>query len=164
MSVPHSPIYRTRIKHSGRFDFDAFYKYLYALVVANGYDIIDSKHTQKQNEGAETVEVEWSFDKFVDDYTQFRVNVELVVKNLKEVVIKRGDSEIKTSEGDVSVAIQGKIFTDWQNLFEKNKFLLKLRAFYERYLFKKTYDDYEGDIYGEVSLIAGELKSFLKLP
>jgi len=163
MSLKHE-VAKTRFKLSGRFDYKAFYDHFYGVIASNGYIVLDESYEQKFKGPVQKVEVTWEFFKEVDDYTKFLINVEVIIKNFTEVIVKKGDKEVKVNEGDVYVLIHGRMETDWQNLWEKNSFLEKLRDFYERYFFKKTKDDYIVEVYKDVFLFENEVKSFFELP
>jgi hypothetical protein len=157
-------ITKTILKHKGVFNFEKFHKHFYSIINANGYLIVSDAHQQKDKSNGQEVEVDWDFEKIIDDYTKFKIHVHYIITGLKKVVIKKGDHDINTNEGNVGIKITGLIITDWQNIWEKTPFLRKLKGFYERYLFKKTLDNYWNEVTGEVFLFENEMKAFFDLP
>lgn len=162
--MPKHSVTDTRVQFSGRFDYKDFYEFLFNVVAANGYVITDESHSQKDKGGFEKVEVEWSFERLVDDYTKFVIKLHLLIRNLRDVVVKKGGDEVRVKEGDVDLTMEGVVVTDRQGLWEKNKFLEVLRDFYERYLFKPTLESYQIEVYNDVFLFENEVKSFFTMP
>ncbi len=158
------PVASTVFKYNGVFNFDEFYKLFRETIEGEGYIIISEADSRKNKGGSDKVEIEWSYERIIDDYTKFTLSVEILIPSLKKVIIKKEGKEIKTSSGNATIIIKGVIITDWQNLWEKSPFLKHLRGFYERYLFKKTLNDYETEVYKDVFSIEGTIKSFFNLP
>ncbi|MFA5406057.1 MAG: hypothetical protein WC307_01755 [Candidatus Nanoarchaeia archaeon] len=154
---------KTIVKHKGVFNFEQFHKHFYEIISANGYLLKSDAHQQKDKDDGQEIEVNWDFEKEIDDYTKFAISVYYIVTSKKDVVIKRGDKEIKTNTGNAALKITGTLITDWQGNWDKSPILKKLRNFYERYLFKKTFDDYYAQVMGEVFLFENEMKAFFDL-
>lgn len=163
MSVTHEGA-TTRVKYSGRFDYKEFYKFFFDVIVSNGYVITGDAHAQKVKSTGEEVEIDWDFEKRVDDYTKFKIHVKIFVTDLNPVIIKKGGEEFNTDEGNVEVIISSRVETDWQDLWEKNRFLEMLRDFYERYLFKQTLDNYVEEVHMDAFNFGAEVKSFFNQP
>ncbi|MBD3312003.1 hypothetical protein GF352_00925 [archaeon] len=162
--MPKHPVTDTRVQFSGRFDYKDFYEFLFNVVAANGYVITSESHSQKDKGGFEKVEVEWVFERLIDDYTKFVIKLHMIILHLRDVVVKKDGEEFKTKEGDVDLTMAGVVVTDRQGLWEKNKFLEVLRDFYERYLFKRTLESYQIEVYNDVFLFENEVKSFFTMP
>jgi len=162
--MPDDKVYKTTLRHKGVFSLKEFYDLFFSLITGYDYTVMEDTHSQKSADTGDEIEVTWDFSKDVDDYTRFKIKVYFLIEDLKSVIIKKVDKEIKTNEGKVKVIIEGIITTDWQGNFDKTPFLQKLRSFYEDYLFRKTLDKYEGEVYTHVNTIIGELKAFLELP
>jgi len=164
MAKKHGDVARTVLKYEGRFNFKDLYEFFFDVVAANGYVVTDEAFAQKEKDVGDEVEIEWEFSREVDDYTKFEIWVGFYVSELTEVIVKKDGAEVKTNEGSIKIVVKGQVITDWQGLWESNKFLLKLRDFYERYFFKGTLDDYEVDVYNDIFLFENEVKSFLHQP
>ena len=116
-----------------------------------------------KGEAGEKAEIDWVFIRKVDDYTMFEIKASFLITNMLPVIIKKGDKEIKTNEGNIFLRMKGTIRTDWQNRWGKNKFLAKLQEFYERYLYFGTLFKYWIELEGEITDIENDIKSFLNL-
>jgi hypothetical protein len=162
--MPKYGPFEASIVYSGRFDYKAFYDFFFNVIKANGYVVTNEAHSQKVRENAEKVKIQWEFERIVDDYTKFTIEVRFLIHDLTQVIVKKEGGEVKLNEGKIDIHIAGSIITDWQKLWEKNFVLEKLRGFYERYLFRSTREQYEVEVYKDVYLIENELKSFLQLP
>lgn len=161
--MPKYTVYKTKVKHNGRFDFKEFYGLLYDTLASNGYIITSEDFAQKVTDSGEEVEVLWDFFKLIDDYTKFVVKAYFLINDLKEVIIKKGDKDVKSFTGSIVLLIEGTIITDHKGLWEQTPFLRKLRGFYEAYLFKRTLDSYQVVVYKDVDLFSKEMKSFFDL-
>lgn len=163
MSDKSRSYFKEEMRFTGIFNYNEFFGLLYNLLAANGYVIMDDSHVQKEGDTGTEVEVKWEFERRIDDYTKFHIIIYYLIKDMKEVIIKKEEGrEVKTNEGKAYIRIKGTIETDWQNKWEQAEWIKKLRGFYERYLYKSVIDDYIIKISVMISTIASELKSFFK--
>jgi len=163
MSIKHPPVAKTSVKFNGVFNYNDFFVFLYSLIKTEGYMITSDQHKQKMRDIGEKVDINWKFEKRIDDYTKFIIKVYILIMGMNDVIIKKNGKEVKMNKGDMLVRFEGSIETDWNNYWEKSPFLKKLRGFYEQYLFWKTLDSYGVEVYKQVYFFSGELKSFLEL-
>ncbi len=152
------------VKYVGIFDYPKLYLFLYNLVKTEGYTIMSDSHSEKHNPNGGEVEITWKFEKIVDDYTKFTVNVYILIKDFLEVIVKKKDKEVKQNKGSILINFKGDVITDWKGKWDSKPFLRKLRKFYEAYLFKGTLSSYNMQMYKLIHFFAGEAKSFFELP
>ena len=163
MSNKARNFFKEEVKFVGVFNYSDFFSLLYNFVTANGYTLMDDSHAQKEGDTGTEVEVMWKFERRIDDYTKFHIVIYYLIKDMKDVIIKKPSGEVKTNEGNCYIRINGIIETDWQNRWELTKWIITMRDFYERYLLKPVIDDYIVKVSMMVGSVAGELKTFFNM-
>jgi len=154
----------TTVKHKGVFDLDEFYKFLHDLLDSLGYSIEERKYKQKDVPGGKEVEISWECTKKVDDYTMFRINIDITIKSLVDVQVQRGDIRVPAHKGDMEFKLKGWIITDYEDKWEKSPILKFLKGIYDRYLYKPTFENLQKKVWEESYTVENEVKAFLNLP
>lgn len=101
-----------------------------------GYDVIETKYKQKFKEGSE-VEAEYECELKYNHYTKFKINVSVKIEDMKDVEVEK----VKAQQGRVQVTLTGEIELDYDERFEKNKFLEFLRGFYHKFILHETIEN-----------------------
>ena len=126
------------IKYSGIFDLDNLYRTIHEWVVDQRFYFQEDevKHKVPSPAGAEQ---DYLFTGWrnINEYARFNIMVHIKLYDLKEVeVIKEGRRKI-LSKSRLRIYVSGNVELDYKNRFEKNKFLLALRKFYNKYILKE---------------------------
>jgi len=156
-------IVETSVKYEGVFDFKQLYSLLADLAISIGYGIEEKEYTQKEGGEGTKVKVEWWCTKKIDDYTMFKIVINLEIERMKEVEARKGESLVKVNEGSMMIKLKGIIVTDYADRWETHPLLKLFKGIYDRYFFKGTLDGYKKRIYEETYGIENEIKSFLNL-
>lgn len=152
------------VKSVGVFVMGDYYKFLYQLITSLGYAVGEDDYTQKDTPGGKEIEFHWTCAMEIDDYTKFSLWLECKVRRMEEVQVVREGIKEKKNKGEVELTIKGTIITDYNNKWEKQPLLKFLKGFFDRYLYKPTFDEYFQRIWENVYLVANEVKAFFELP
>ncbi len=152
------------LKQKSIFDMGDYYKFLYQLITSLGYIVNEDDYSQKDTPSGKEIEFHWTCEMEVDDYTKFKIWIECKVRGLQDVQVVREGIKEKKNKGEVELTIKGHILTDYKDRWEKNPVLKFLKGFYDRYLYKPTFEGYIEKIWENVYLIENEVKAFFELP
>lgn len=126
------------LKYDGIFDLDNFYKMVQQWIVDQGFYFEEGtfKHKVPSPAGAEQ-DYDLSGWQNISEYVRFTIRVYIKTYNLKDLEVIKDGKKRKLSKTKMKVRIAGEVVLDYNNRFEKNKFLLGLRSFYHKYILKE---------------------------
>ncbi|MBS3081061.1 hypothetical protein J4221_06315 [Candidatus Pacearchaeota archaeon] len=154
-------VYKGKFKQGGIFSFKDFYEFLYDYLMDENYDIFEDKYVEKLKGESKNLEIKWTATKEVSDYFRFELNLYWIVLDLKKVKVKKNGEEIVMDSGIIEVKFDAFIVKDYEHRWESHPFWKFLRGAYDRYIIKSRADDYEINLFKEVTEIIAQAKSFL---
>jgi hypothetical protein len=119
-----------RIKYQGIVDFESLYRTMVHWFRSRKYDFYESLYKDKPPE----LELEWTAKRKLDDFYQYKINIEFHLFDIREVeVIKEG---VKKKMIDCRMMIQFDpiVVWDWQDRWKGNKFVEMAFKFYTQYV------------------------------
>ncbi len=135
------------IRYRGLFDFEGLYQAMADWFKRYRYILHEEtyKHKVPSPLGAEQ-EIHWYAEIDVTEYIRFRIDVDFHLWDMTEIeVVRNGKKKILTS-ARLEIRIRGKLITDWQGKFEKNRFTRALRHLYNEYMLRREIESYWGDM------------------
>lgn len=161
--VEEITITKTRVKFTGIFSFDDYYKLIYDLFRGLGYDIEEAKYSHKTTPVGDAMTIEWSCYKKVDDYTMFKIWAKTQVEGLEKVQVQiKGSPEFK-NKGSCDLEMKANLMTDYENRWEINPLLKFLKGFYDVYFYKSTFETWKAKIALDMHTIENEAKAFFNM-
>ncbi|MFH1823263.1 MAG: hypothetical protein ABH817_00915 [archaeon] len=158
-----SPVFQTRIKHKGIFDFKEGYQFLWDFFQDYQYLVIEKKYEEKVGAFGKDLEIVWSCLKKINDYFRFNVSITWRPNSLTEVEVQEDGKKVKKNKGTFDVIIKANLERDYENRWEENVFKRFLRNLYDRYIIKSRTEFYEQKLAEEMAEAAAQLKSLLVL-
>lgn len=152
-----------KLKFNGVFDMKDFYAFLYDVMVSLGYDIQEDHYKQKESPNGNQLEIMWTCEKSVDDYTKFVIRINYFIVGLKVVEVQKGDVKVSTNKGDIEMKFKGILRTDYEGRWETQPFLHLVKKIYENYLYKSTYNQWKTKVAEELNQLHNEAKAFFHL-
>lgn len=153
----------TRVKYNGIFNFSDFYRVMYNVFTSLGYAVDETKYRLKEKQTGNEVEIIWDNIKKVDDYSRFKITVNIFIAGLRDVEIQKGNAKMGSNQADIDIMIKAVIQTDYMDRWETHPILKFLKAIYDRYLYKPTFETWKTRIYEDVYTTENEFKSFFNL-
>ena len=101
--------------------------------------------------------------KKITDYAKLVIRINIIIKNLKEVVVEKQKHKMKMNQGDVQVIIDGFLITDYENRWEGKPEYVFIRALFDKFVYKRYNSEFERTLVNEVEELTTTLKSFLNL-
>ncbi|MBI1973096.1 hypothetical protein HYS50_03755 [Candidatus Woesearchaeota archaeon] len=146
---------------SGIIPIDDLYKAIQKWAKTYDYKIIEKEHkTVAGTEKREHV-FTWTIDKKVTDYIKYDIDVEVKVKNLKEVKVK--ERKKKYYEGDIEFSFSAYLNKDYEDAYGKNPLIKFTREVYDKYVTESKMKTFEKELGNERDKLINEIKTFLNL-
>jgi len=126
------------LKYDGLFDLDNLYRLIQEWIVNQEFYFEEKtvKHKVPSPAGAEK-DYDFHGWRNINEYAKFYIRVYIKIYNLKYIeVIKEGKKK-KLTKAQLKIYIKGELELDYKNRFEKNKFLIALKKFYNKYILKE---------------------------
>ena len=162
--VEQDPLFTTKVKHQGVFNFKETYKVLYEWLRDEDYDV--NEKTYKENVGAggaKEIEIEWRALRKISDYFRFVIKANWHMLGMTEVEVEIDGVKQKMNKGQFEIKVTGILEKDWAGVWENKAFFKFLRTLYDRYLIQSRIEKYEGKLIGEVDEFVAQTKAFLSL-
>lgn len=152
-----------RVKYSGIFSFDDYYKLLYDLFRSLGYDIEEAKYSHKTSPTGDSATIEWNCYKKVDDYSQFKIWAKTEINDLEKVQVQSKEQVLSRNKGSCYLEMKANIMTDYENRWEINPILKFLKGFYDVYFYKSTFDTWKAKVALDLHTVENEAKAFFNM-
>ncbi len=162
--VEKDALFKSKIKHSGVFDFKETYRVLFEWLVDQGYDINEKSY--KENIGAggvKELEINWDATKKVSDYFQFEIIANWHIIGMSSVEVEIDGAKQKMNKGQFELEIKSVLLKDYEDKWSGKPFVKFLRTVYDKYLIKERIEQYEGKLIGEMDEFVAQCKAFLNL-
>src|SRR3989304_1808103 len=152
-----------RIQYDGLFDLGELYKHAYNWLVWRKFDVNEKKYSEKSKGPVKDITIEWDIIKIIDEYSQYSIAIKWEPRGIGDVDVKKDSGTAKMQKGEVSIWISASVKTDRQEFWTQNAFMSFMRTFYDRYLYRSTYEKLRGDMWKTAMSFKEEMKSFLTL-
>jgi len=155
---------KTKVKHSGVFDFKETYRILFEWLMDAGYDVNEKSYKENIGAGgAKEIEVEWVAVRKVSDYFRFMIKAKWHIIGMTSVEVEIDGVKQKMNKGQFELEISSVLIKDYEARWENKPFWKFLRTLYDKYLIKERVEQYEGKLIGEMEEFVAQCKSFLSL-
>lgn len=153
-------ITQEKTKFKGYFDTGRFYDLLFDLLVSLDYDVDEESYRQKDAPSGE-LELHWKGEKRVDKYTMFIIEAfVLVVLWKRKQNVPRGGVTLTLDFGDFETIISATLVRDYEGKWENNPLLNPFIDFYDRYIYREKYIEWQERAKDEVRYVIDEVKKF----
>ena len=155
---------KSKVKHSGIFDFKETYRILWEWLVDQGYDINEKNYKEVLGAGnAREIEIEWDAVRKVSDYFRNEIKVNWHIIGMTSVEVEIDGVKQKMNKGQFELEAKCILQKDYDDRWTSNPFYKFLRTLYDRYIIPARRDQYEGKLIGEMDEFIAQCKSFLAL-
>lgn len=149
-----------QIKHHSYVDIIGLLKALPQWFNSMGYDYYEKGLSEKDIGTGDQVESEWTASKDVTEYIQYTMEIAIVAKDVRKVVLENGE-EVYWAR--LLITFKTKFVKDFQKKYNEDIWYEKfMREFYERYIVAEDLKKYIGKLIGESMDLTGLMKSYLK--
>ena len=146
---------------SGIIPLDDLYKAIFKWAKLYGYKIIEKEH--KTSIGLEKKEYvfTWTVEKKASDYVKYKLDIDIKVKNLKEVSTKTGKK--KYYKGNIDFVFMAYLDKDYEDMYGKNPLVKFTREVFDKYVTESKMKGYEREILRDRDKLMSEIRAFLEV-
>jgi len=155
---------KTRIKHTGIFDFKELYRILYEWFIDKDYDFNEKNYKEVVQPGnAKEIELEWECVRKVSDYFKYHIKAKWHIVGMTTIEVEIDGVKKKMNQGQFELIVECTLIKDYEDRWVTNPFFKTLRTFYDKYIIRESVTQYEGKLIGEMEEFVAQAKSFLAL-
>ena len=157
-------LFKSKVKHTGMFDFKECYRILYEWLVDQNYDVNEKNYKENIGAGgAKEIEIEWEAWRKVSDYFRFYIQAKWHIIGMTTVEVEIDGVKQKINKGQFELAIKCVLEKDYEDRWATRPFFKFLRTFYDKYLIRERTEQFEGKLIAEMEEFSNQCKSFLAL-
>jgi|TARA_Y100000310_G_C20666497_1_gene807779 hypothetical protein len=147
------------ISKKTQFNMIDLYKSLKAWFDLHDYVFYEREYNDIIKKDKKSLKIKWEGQKAVDDYTKYEIILKISLKNYKIIETKQGNMV----EGDLKMAFEADLETDYEEKWEKNAIFKFFRAISDKYLTTSKMEKYENELKEDTHDIFNRTKSYLNL-
>ena len=158
------PLIKTKVKHTGTFDFKELYRILFEWFIDHDYDFNEKSYKEVVGAGgAKDLEIEWDCVRKVSDYFKFEIVTKWQIFGMTAVEVEIDGVKQKMNKGQLIIEIKSVVIKDYEDRWANQPFFKFLRTFYDKYLIRERVEQYEKKLILEMEEYVAESKSFMAL-
>ena len=161
--VEKDKITEEKVKFSGIFEFKDTYQFVYNWLVDEDYTVEEEKYSETISGDTKGIEINWKATKKVSDYFRNEIKLGWRIIGMSNVEVEKNGKKIKMNKGNIELKIVGSLSRDYMGKWDSNASMKFLRGGYDKYIIEGTMKGYNGKVFGDVSMIAEQLKAFLAI-
>jgi hypothetical protein len=161
------------ISYKDVFSLQNLYELLREWFIEQGYAKRDEEkfpeifYLQRETPGGREVQFRWRFQKNPPWHTsklfRYDLDVDFVVRGLKEVELAWKGQKIKADKGQVEVQVSAKLVLDFEGAWQKMPFFLNFKDLIVNRFLKRKIDQATKEVVGEANGLQEAIKTYLKL-
>ncbi|MFP4403134.1 MAG: hypothetical protein ACOC3X_03475 [Nanoarchaeota archaeon] len=152
-----------KIKYEGLFRLNDLYDVIEHWTKERGYDKQEKiNHEQILKTGRE-IFVETQPTKAFTDYDRVNIKINIIVKNMKDVMIKQDNLDVLMNQGKVVVSLTGYYITDYAGRWEGKPWFFFLRAVFDKWIYPVNTSKHESAANEEVNHLYQLIKGYLNM-
>ncbi len=162
--VERDVLLKTKVKHTGFYDFKETYRILFEWLLDKGYDINEKSYKEVlQAGGAKEIEVEWEAVRKVSDYFRNYLKVKFHPMGMTTVEVEVDGVKQKMNKGQMDIEFECVLLKDYEERWSTSPFFKFLRTLYDKYLIRERVEKYEEKLIIEMDEMVGQAKAFLAM-
>lgn len=163
MSEKKLVIDQLKLTYVGIFDLNGFYRTIDGWFYEKGYDKWEHKNYEQVLPTGKDIEVELLPWKKTTEYFKNIIKIRLKFTGVKDVEIEKQGIKLKLNQGKAMVVIDGYLESDYENKWEKKPLFFLIRTIFDKFIFKRYFNQYEKWLINDVSDIHARMQKFLNI-
>ena len=156
-------IYDEFVTYSGPFELKELYMLIDSYFKEHHYDKAEKKHYEKKTEEERYIELELEPFKTISDYMKLNMNLEIFIRNLKDIEIERKGKKKTLQQADLSIRFRSFILKDYEVVWGRNPFLFFLRQVADKFIYRMHIGGFADELVNDTRVLKTTIKSFLNL-
>jgi hypothetical protein len=156
-------IQTVKTAYSGLFKVRDFYKLIDDWIIERGYDKNEKMHSESVSETGKDIHLVVEAIKKISEYAKYVIEMEIIMKNVREVIVKRKEKSEKLNQGEVSIELTGWFITDYENKWEQKPMYVFFRSIVDKFIFKTPLSEEKLALVDEVKHLQSQIDGYLNL-
>ncbi len=153
----------TSVQYEGIFDVYELYKILDDWQKKNNYDKTEKESVEFVKPEGKYIELHLEPYRKETDYVKFVVKIDMIMENVKDIVIEVDDEKKNINEGKVSINFESWLISDYEEAWHTRPGIYFLRVLVDKYIYKIYTGKFAGKLKQEMNDLVTQAKSFLNL-
>ena len=157
-------VYKEKMKQKGHWNYTELYNMLFEWLKDSNYKLSEDLYNEKLQANGKEVIIRWTAGRKITDYFKFQIKLDWHILGMKDAEAEIDGKKVSTNKGEVKIEFKGNLINDYEKKWEDKPSWKFLRSLYEKYIIRKTIDEYEDDLEDETKELISDAKAFLKIP
>jgi hypothetical protein len=151
------------LQYEGLFEMRELYMLIDKWLRQKGYDKFEKRNHEHVHKEGKYIEIEMEPWKKITDYMKIVINIYVHAYNVKEVIVKKDNLDVKMNQGLIKIRFIGYMVTDYEDKWEGKPVFYFLRAVIDKWVYRVTSDKFESAVADDVKHLYQNIKAFLNL-
>lgn len=151
------------LQYEGLFDVKELFLMIDKWLRQKAYDKMEKRNHEHVLKEGKYIEIELEPWKKVTDYAKIVINMYIHMYNIKDIMVKKDNQDIKMNTGKIKIRFIGYLVTDYEHKWEGKPVWWFLRTVMDRWVYKVSADKYEAAVAENVKHLYQNVKAFLNL-
>jgi len=156
-------VYDEFIEYSGPFELRELYMLIDTFFKENHYDKNEIKHYEKKTEEERYLELILEPFKTVSEYIKLNINMEIFVRNIKDIEIERKGKKKTLQQADISLRFRSFVLKDYEGIWGRNPFYSFARSMVDKFIYKMHVGEFSDELVNDTRILQNNIKAFLNL-
>lgn len=155
------------IRYNGVFDLPQLIIAIKTWYGKHYYDVAEKEHTEAVKPSGKELVFEFNGMRKVTDYIIYKVDVKIIILRSVDVIVETERGKERRQQAEVEIQVRSFMQKNYKGTFKRkdeSKFQEFLRQVYERFIARKTLEDYKNKITDESIDFVQEIKEVLNIP
>lgn len=152
-----------RISYKGLFNMKELYRLIDTYFHSKGYEKRETRNKEFVSPEGKYIELWLEPFKKLTDYAMLIIRLQILVENLREVVVEMGKQKKKMHKGEITIIIDGFLVTDYENRWEGRPEYVFIRTIFDKFIYRRHTQQFEGILIDDAEELKASIKSFLNL-
>ena len=151
------------VEYEGLFNVRELYKILDDWQKKNNYDKNEMESVEYVKPEGKHIEIHAEPYRKESDYVKFVMAIDIVMTNVKDVVVEIDGEKNNMNEGKVTIDFEAWLETDYEEHWQMKPGTYFLRILVDKYIYKLYTSRFSKRLAEELDEISNQVKSFLNL-
>lgn len=152
-----------QLNYKGLFSVKDLYRVIDSFFKEKDWDKRETRNNEFVSPEGKYLELWLEPFRKVSDYAKLIIRIQIIIKDLKEVLVEKEGQKKKMNKGDVKFIIDGFLETDYENRWEGKPEYIFIRTLFDKFVYRRHTQEFEAQLVEEVEELKATLKSFLNL-
>lgn len=151
------------LNYQGLLNINEFYRIQDKWFREKGFDKYEKRNTEQVFKDKRQIEIELEPWKKINDYAKEVIKMNLLITNVKDVVVVKDNHKVKLQHAKLSVKFTSYLETDWESKWEANPVMFFIRTIFDQFVYKINTERFHVLVAADTQHLYTLLKSYLNL-